>query len=395
MNDGLLVINAGSSSIKFSLFRAASGAVPERLLRGEVASLADAPRLRVQHCSDGEQEDRALGAGAMDHARALDRILDWLAGQGPLAALRGAGHRIVHGGCEFAEPVLATEPVVEAVSRWTPLAPLHQPHNLAAVQALRRIRPDLPQVLCFDTAFHRSQPPVAQVFALPRALQARGIRRYGFHGLSYEYVATVLPGIAGAAARGRVVVAHLGNGASLCALRAGRSVASSMGFTALDGLPMGTRCGALDPGVVLYLMAEEGMSVAEVSRLLYEESGLLGVSGISGDMRTLLADDSAEAAEAIDLFVYRIGRELGSMVAALGGLDALVFTGGIGENAAIIRARVIEDGAWLGLRLDPEANLSHGPRITGPDSVATAWVVATDEEAMIARHSLAALSAGT
>jgi acetate kinase len=283
--------------------------------------------------------------------------------------------------------VLVTDEVLGALKALIPLAPLHQPHNLAAIEAVTRHAPHLPQVACFDTSFHRTQPPVAQAFALPRGYAEQGVRRYGFHGLSYEYIASALPGIDARAAAGRTVIAHLGNGASMCALKGGRSVASTMGFTAVDGLPMGTRCGALDPGVLLYLMDRHGMDARALEELLYQRSGLLGVSQISSDMRTLLASPDPRAAEAIDLFVYRVGRELGSLAAALGGLDALVFTGGIGENAAPIRARVCRDGAWLGLALDEEANEAGGPRISGDDSRVAAWVVATNEELMIARHT--------
>jgi len=267
-----------------------------------------------------------------------------------------------------------------------PLAPLHQPHQLAAIRAVAVAAPEVPQVACFDTAFHRSQPPVAQAFALPRDLTAKGIRRYGFHGLSYEYIASVLPRLAPDRAGGKVVIAHLGNGASMCALDQGRSVATTMGFTAVEGLPMGTRTGALDPGVVLYLIRQEGMSAAEVESLIYERSGLLGVSGLSGDMRTLLASDLPAAKEAVELFVYRIGRELGSLVAALGGLDALVFTGGIGEHAAPVRAAVCRGAGWIGVQLDEAANARGGPLISPPGSVPV-WVVPTDENLMIARHT--------
>jgi len=268
-----------------------------------------------------------------------------------------------------------------------PLAPLHQPHNLAAIEAVYQHAPQLPQVACFDTAFHRTQPPVAQLFALPRRYAQEGVRRYGFHGISYEYIASVLPGIDSRAAAGRTVVAHLGNGASMCALDGGQSVATTMGFTAVDGLPMGTRSGTLDPGVLLYLMDRDHLDARALERLLYQQSGLLGVSEISSDMRTLLASADPRAAEALDLFVYRIGRELGSLAAALGGLDALVFTGGIGENAAPIRARVCRDAAWLGLELDEVANDAGGPRLSRLDSRVTAWVIPTNEELMIARDT--------
>jgi acetate kinase len=285
--------------------------------------------------------------------------------------------------------VLVDDAILDQLDKLAPMAPLHQPHNLAPIRIIGRIAPDVPQVACFDTAFHRTQPPVSQLYALPRDLSATGVKRYGFHGLSYDYIASVLPGIVGDAGRGRVVAAHLGNGSSMCAMRAGKSVATTMGFTALDGLPMGTRSGAIDPGVILYLLTERGMSVGDVTDLLYRRSGLLGVSGISHDMRTLLASDAPEAAEAIELFVDRISRELGSLVAALAGIDALVFTAGIGEHAAPVRARVCENAAWLGIRLDPVANVDGGPRISTADSPVSAWVIPTNEELMIARHTLA------
>jgi acetate kinase len=268
-----------------------------------------------------------------------------------------------------------------------PLAPLHQPHHIAAIRAIAAVAPAVPQVACFDTAFHRNQPPLALEFALPRELTAKGIRRYGFHGLSYEYIVSKLPEVAPACARGKIVVAHLGNGASMCAIDGGRSIATTMGFTPVDGLPMGTRTGALDPGVILYLLAHERMDTAAVEHLIYEGSGLLGVSGLSSDMRTLLASDAPAAREAVALFVYRIGRELGSLVAALGGLDALIFTGGIGENAAEIRARVCRCAGWIGVALDEEANTRGGPLISRPGSAVSVWVVPTNENLMVARHT--------
>jgi acetate kinase len=293
----------------------------------------------------------------------------------------------VHGGIAYRQPALIDDRVIANLEALVPLAPLHQPHHLAAIRAVANAAPRVPQVACFDTAFHRDQPPLAQEFALPRALTAKGIRRYGFHGLSYEYIVSVLPRIAPDCADGKLVVAHLGNGASLCAIEAGRSIATTMGFTPVDGLVMGTRTGALDPGVLLYLLHHEDMDARAVEQLIYYRSGLLGVSGLSSDMRTLLASDSPAAKEAIDLFVYRIGRELGSLAAALGGLDGLVFTGGIGEHAAEIRARVCRDASWLGIVLDAAANAAGGPRISAPGAAASAWVVPTDENLMVARHT--------
>jgi acetate kinase len=276
---------------------------------------------------------------------------------------------------------------MESLEAFVPLAPLHQPHNLGAIKAVAQRAAELPQVACFDTAFHRNQPDVAQAFGLPRQLTEEGVIRYGFHGLSYEYIASVLPEVDPRAASGRTIVAHLGSGASMCAMLGGTSVASTMSFTPLDGLLMGTRCGAIDPGVLLYLMDQHRLDARGLEQLLYQQSGLLGVSGLSSDMRTLLASSDPRAAEAIDLFVYRIGRELGSLAAALGGLDAVVFTGGIGEKAALIRARVCHDASWLGLELDESANEAGGPRISRTDSRVAAWVLPTNEELMIARHT--------
>jgi acetate kinase len=288
---------------------------------------------------------------------------------------------------KYAQPMRMDAAVLQDLEQFVPLAPLHQPHNLTPIRLMFERRPDLPQVACFDTAFHRSQPELAQMFALPMELHEEGVRRYGFHGLSYEYIASSLPQLDPLAAKGRTVVCHLGNGASMCAVSGGRSVASTMGFTAVDGLPMGTRCGALDPGVILYLMDQRGMDARAIERLIYNQSGLLGVSGVSSDMRTLLASDAPRAKLAVDLYVYRIGRELGSLAAALGGLDAIVFTGGIGENSAEIRERVCRSVAWLGVQLDAVANQAGGPRISAADSRAAAWVLPTNEELMIARHT--------
>jgi acetate kinase len=300
----------------------------------------------------------------------------------------------VHGGDAFAAPVRIDAEVLARLERLVPLAPLHQPHNLASMRVIAERAPTLAQIACFDTAFHREQEPVARAFGLPREITGRGVRRYGFHGLSYEYIADIFPRFDGGASRGRVVVAHLGNGASMCAMRSGKSVATTMGFTALDGLLMGTRAGALDPGVVLYMLDELKMDARAIERLLYHESGLLGVSGVSSDMRTLLSRDDAGSRFAVELFCYRVRRELGSMAAALGGLDAIVFTGGIGEHAAPIRARICRDAAWLGVALDEKANAAAGPRISGEGSGVSAWVIATDEELMIARHTLAVLGTG-
>jgi acetate kinase len=384
----ILVLNAGSSSVKFGVFglRPDGGLAPG--VHGQVDGIGGRPRLAVADAAGRTLVDRPASAGMpRDHHGAIAEVGAWLRVQADGAAPVAVGHRIVHGGEAYTRPVLVDDAVLEDLGRLIPLAPLHQPQQLDAIRAIRAVLPDVPQAACFDTSFHLTAPPVARAFALPREFGALGIRRYGFHGLSYEYVAFVLPSIAPDVAKGRVVVAHLGNGASLCAMREGASVATTMGLTALDGLVMGTRCGSIDPGVLLYLMDQRGMSARDLERLLYEESGLLGVSGISGDMRTLLASDADAAREAIDLFVYRISRELGSMAAALGGLDALVFTGGIGEHAAEIRARVCRDAAWLGIGLDEAANRASAARISREGSAASAWVVPTDENLMVARHT--------
>ena len=391
MTDVILVLNAGSSSIKFSTFAVdATGQGLALRHRGEVNGIGSRPWFSVAD-ADGRRvvDQGCVGSGGHDHEAALSVLLTWIAGHTERSRVVAVGHRVVHGGEQFAAPVLIDATILDQLEKLTSLAPLHQTHNLAAIRAIGRIQPQVAQVACFDTAFHRTQAPVAHLYALPRELSATGIKRYGFHGLSYEYIASVLPGIVGDAGRGRVVTAHLGNGCSMCAMRDGKSVATTMGFTALEGLPMGTRSGAIDPGVLLYLLSERGMSVDDVTDLLYHRSGLLGVSGISHDMRQLLASTAREAADAVDLLVYRIGRELGSLAAALGGLDALVFTAGIGEHAAPVRARVCEDAAWLGVRLDLAANLRGGPRISTAESPVSAWVIPTNEELMIARHTLA------
>ena len=390
MSRVLLVLNAGSSSIKFSVFELGGTASLTRAFSGEVDGIGEQPRFVVKDGAARTLVDEYPGGagGSYGHDDALAAILAWIDGRTVGATIAAAGHRVVHGGVRYTAPVLLTADVLDWLEALVPLAPLHQPHNLAAIRALGKLRPEVPQVACFDTGFHTTQPPVAQAFALPSALIEAGIRRYGFHGLSYESIASVLPDHLGGGADGRVVVAHLGAGASMCAMRERRSVATTMGFTALEGLPMGTRTGALDPGVILHLMSERGMSLAAVTELLYKKSGLLGMSGISSDMRDLLASEDPRAAWAIDVFVYRVARELGSLAAALGGLDALVFTGGIGEHAAPIRARVCRDAEWLGVTLDATANARGGPRISTDGSRASAWVIPTDEELMIARHTV-------
>ena len=387
MSDAILVVNAGSSSLKCRLYASPSSAADDLTLvyRTAISGIGtgSVAQLRALTAAGETLADQSLGQ--TDHAAAFGLLLDWFAQQADGLQLSAVGHRVVHGGGVFAKPVQISDEVLSILETFIPLAPLHQPHNLKPIQMLRNSQPQLPQVACFDTAFHHSQPAVAHSFALPRAYQAQGLRRYGFHGLSYEYIVQRLPSLAGGLPA-RLVVAHLGNGASMTAIRDGQSLATTMSFTALDGLMMGTRCGSIDPGVLLHLLAQ-GMTPAALSHLLYEESGLLGVSGLSNDMATLLASPEPAAAEAVALFVYRISRELGSLAAALGGLDALVFTAGIGEQAAAIRAAVCSQAAWLGVKLDAQANATQQPCISLPDSPVSVWVVPTDEEKMIARHT--------
>ena len=387
MTAAIAVLNAGSSSIKFSLFTQAGNDLA-LAVRGQAEGIHTAPRF-VAKSPDGEtMSSHTWDAGtALGHDGALEHIVAFVRDRLGGLSLTGVGHRVVHGGLAYVRPVRVDRKLLDDLAQFVALAPLHQPHNLTPIRLLLERRADLPQVACFDTAFHRTQPELAQMFALTKELHDAGVRRYGFHGLSYEYIASVLPQLDPKAAQGRTVVLHLGNGASMCALAAGRSIASTMGFTAVDGLPMGTRSGALDPGVILYLMDQRGMDTRAIEKLIYSQSGLLGVSGVSSDMRTLLASDEPRARLAVDLYVYRIGRELGSLAAALGGLDALVFTGGIGENSAEIRARVCRDAAWLGVVLDDAANQGGGPRISTLASATAAWVVPTNEELMIANHT--------
>jgi acetate kinase len=380
----VLVLNAGSSSIKFCTFRLDGGALA-RDLRGQVSGLTTSARF-VARRGDAVVSDRRFDAGPMTHVEALELLLDCLRTELGSADLIGIGHRVVHGGLEFMAPTLVDHEVLARLARYVPLAPLHQPHNLAAIRLMLEHLPGVPEVACFDTAFHRTIPDVAQRFALPPRFAEAGVRRYGFHGLSYEYVASVLPGIDARAAAGRTVVFHLGNGSSMCALQGGRSVATTMGFTAVEGLPMGTRSGSIDPGVLLFLLDEMKLTVRDVERLLYHESGLLGMSGLSSDMRDLLASDLPAAKLAVDVFVYRAGRELGSLAAALGGLDAMVFTAGIAENQPEVRARICKGAGWLGMALDEDANRLHQQRISAKESSVAAYVVPTDEELMIARH---------
>ena len=393
MSDAILVVNAGSSSIKFSLFLE-QGEALDLLLGGQIEGLYTAPRFKARDAAGAVVGERQWPEGeALGHDGAVTYLAGFLRERLGEHRLAAVGHRVVHGGLDYAAPVRLTAEIVGHLERFIPLAPLHQPHNLKPIRLLLANQPQLPQVACFDTAFHRRQPELAQAFALPSEITDRGVRRYGFHGLSYEYIASVLPQVDPRVAAGRTVVLHLGNGASMCAIHNGKSMASTMGFTAVDGLPMGTRSGSLDPGVVLYLMDELKMDARAIEKLLYQQSGLLGVSGVSSDMRTLLGSDDPKAQFAVELFVYRIGRELGSLAAALGGLDAIVFTGGIGEHAALIRERVCQGAAWLGVELDPTANAVGGSRISTAASRVSAWVIPTNEELMIARHTRALVAA--
>jgi len=385
-HDAILVLNAGSSSIKLSVFAERAGGLALEV-RGEVEGLYTAPRF-VAHDSSGRiVAEESWPGRKLGHDGAIEYLRDFLKRQLANDRLVGVGHRVVHGGLEYTAPVRVEAETLKALERFIPLAPLHQPHNLSPIALLLERAPELPQVACFDTSFHRTNPDVAQRFALPAELHDAGVQRYGFHGLSYEYIASAFPRFDARAASGKTIVLHLGNGSSMCAMEAGRSMATTMGFTPADGLPMGTRCGALDPGVILYLMDEHRMDARAIERLIYSESGLLGVSGISSDMRTLLASADPSARLAIDVYVYRIRRELGSLAATLGGLDAIVFTAGIGENAAVIRERVCHDAAWFGIELDVAANARGGPRISTPGSRVSAWVVPANEELMIARHT--------
>ena len=386
--DTLLVINAGSSSLKFQLFDI-DAAGPRRRIRGQVDGIGAHPRLRATDASGATLIDDARSPTAiLDLPTAIDATRAWFRTLEGLE-IHAIGHRVVHGGPDFDRPVLVDDAVLGRLTRYETLAPLHQPNNLAPIRLAMEIAPGVPQVACFDTAFHRSHPLHADCYALPRALYDEGIRRYGFHGLSYEYIARQLPEVAPEVADGRVIAAHLGSGASMCAMIGGRSIESTMGFTALDGLPMGTRPGQLDPGVVLHLIEERGMTPTEVTRFLYHDAGLKGLSGVSNDMRDLLASDAPGAALAIDHFVHRCALQAGSLAAALGGLDAFVFTAGIGEHAAEIRARVAERLGWLGAILDAEANHVGATRISTPESRVALFVMPTDEELMIARHTLA------
>ena len=394
MNDYTVVVNAGSSSLKFSVYRRAESDSWTLEARGQVEGIGTSPKFSAKDGADKPIGDVALDPTIRDARAALGFVANWLRDRYHGAHVCGVGHRVVHGGAQYSGPTIVTPEVLENLRALIPLAPLHQPYNLSAIEAVWERLPGVPQVVCFDTSFHRGQPAVAQLVPLPREIRDAGVQRYGFHGLSYEYIASVLPSVAPEIAGGRVVVAHLGSGASLCALKGGKSVDSTLGFTALDGLCMGTRPGALDPGVVLYLFQALGLSVKEVETILYKKSGLIGISGISNDMRSLLASNEPAARLAVDYFVYRAAKEIGALAAALGGIDGLVFTAGIGENSPEIRKRICVASAWLGVELDEDANARKAPRITSQASKVPAWVIPTNEELMIARHTGALLGLG-
>jgi acetate kinase len=388
MNDYAVVLNAGSSSLKFCVYSRPEAEAWGLEARGQIEGIGTSPKFSAKDGAGGPLDGHGANLAAVSDARtALDSLAAWLRSRYGGARVLGVGHRVVHGGAKFAGPTIVTPQVLEELRTLVPLAPLHQPYNLAAIDAVSERLPDVPQVACFDTSFHRGQPAVAEVIPLPRDICRAGVQRYGFHGLSYEYIASVLPQVAPEIASGRVIVAHLGSGASLCALKNGRSVDHSLGFTALDGLCMGTRPGAVDPGVVLYLFQNLGLSAKEVEAILYKKSGLLGISGISNDMRDLIGSSEPGARLAVDYFVYRAAKEIGALAAVLGGIDGMVFTAGIGENSPEIRARICESSAWLGIDLDREQNARRGPRISRTDSRVSAWVIPTNEELMIARHT--------
>ena len=387
MHDFALVLNAGSSSVKFCVFARAEAGEWRLESRGQVEGIGTAPRISAKDAGNQVLIDEKLGAEVRDGRDALGSLAAWLRSMYGGARVLGVGHRVVHGGAKYTGPTVVTSQVLTDLHALTPLAPLHQPYNLAAIEAVCERLPGVPQVACFDTSFHRTQSRVAELVPLPLNIRETGVQRYGFHGLSYEYIATVLPQVAPDIADGRVIVAHFGSGASLCALRDRKSVDCTLGFTALDGICMGTRPGSVDPGVILYLFQGLGLSAKEVETILYKKSGLLGISGISNDMRDLLGRAEPEARLAVDHFVHRAAKEIGALAAVLGGVDGLVFTAGIGENSAEIRRRICESSAWLGMELDLDANVRKGPRISTPASKVSVWVIPTNEELMIARHT--------
>ena len=389
MHDYALVLNAGSSSLKFCVFERPPLENWRLAARGQIEGIGTSPRLRVKDDNDESLPNQDVAA--RDGREALDVLAGWLRSKYGGSRVLGVGHRVVHGGARFKGPTIVDADVMRELYQLVPLAPLHQPHNLAAIEAVFERLPGIPQVACFDTSFHRGQPAVAELIPFPRELRQQGLQRYGFHGLSYEYIASVLPQVAPEIAHGRVVVAHLGSGSSLCALKNGKSFDSTLGFTALDGLCMGTRPGTIDPGVVLHLFQGLNFSAKEVETLLYKKSGLLGISGISNDMRDLLGRSEPAAQLAVDYFVYSVAKQIGALTAALGGIDGLVFTAGIGENSPEIRKRIGESSAWLGIELDETANTKPLTNISTSRSKPSVWVIPTNEELMIARHTGALL----
>ena len=389
MDDYALVLNAGSSSLKFCVFERPPGESWHLEARGQVEGIGTSPRLCVKNAIGESLANQDVTAN--DGRQAIDALAGWLRSKYGGSRVLGVGHRVVHGGARFKGPTILNAEVMRELYQLVPLAPLHQPYNLAAIEAVYERLPGIPQVACFDTSFHRGQPPVAELIPLPRELRQQGLQRYGFHGLSYEYISSVLPHVSPELAAGRVIVAHLGSGASLCALKEGKSIDSTLGFTALDGLCMGTRPGSIDPGVVLHLFQGLNLSAKEVETLLYKKSGLFGISGISNDMRDLLGRSEPLARLAVDYFVYRVAKEIGALAAVLGGIDALVFTAGIGENSPEVRRRICEASAWLGIEFDEAANSKCLPRISSGGSSPSVWVIPTNEELMIARHTGALL----
>ncbi len=394
MNEAVIVLNAGSSSLKFSIYEVV-GSELRPVARGQVEGLGTSPRFKAKDQQGQSLADDPLisASSQIGHSQAFAHLADWaLKHYGERLRTIAVGHRIVHGGAEFIGPTLITEDVLRKLEQLVPIMPLHQPHNLAGVRAVTQLRPELLQVACFDTAFHRTKPKVAERFGLPDEMFLNGVRRWGFHGLSYESIANQFHQVAPEIAAGRVIVAHLGNGVSLCAMEDGQSVDTTMSFSALDGPPMGTRCGTVDPGVILFLL-RQGWDLEQIEELLYRQSGLLGISRVSSDMRELLASGEPLAAEAIDFFVYRIVREIGSLAAVLGGLDALIFTGGIGENSPAIRKKVCERLFWLGIEIDDSVNERGAGRISSDSDAPSVWGIATDEEKVIAVHTLAVVRA--
>ncbi|HEY2775390.1 MAG TPA: acetate/propionate family kinase [Candidatus Binatia bacterium] len=386
MDDYALVFNAGSSSLKFCVYCRPGDELWQLEVRGQIDGIGTTPRLSVKDAAGASLSDEKLDASVRDGSAALDVLAGWLRTHFGGARVVGAGHRVVHGGAGYAGPCIVTPQVLDNLRALVPLAPLHQPYNIAAIEAVSARLPGVPQVACFDTSFHRGHSEVVDLVPLPKAIRDGGVQRYGFHGLSYEYIASALPEVAPEIAEGRVIVAHLGSGASLCAMKGRKGVDSTLGFTALDGLCMGTRPGSIDPGVILHLFQTVGLTAAEVETMLYKKSGLIGISGTSNDMRDLLASKEPAARLAVDYFVYQVTRHIGALAGVLAGIDALVFTAGIGEHSVEIRRRIVEASAWLGITLDDEANEAGGARISAAGSRVSAWVIPTNEELMIARH---------